>query len=81
MPSLSCTNVSLWVCCKQDEEEEEIDDTIIKPTDAVIVAACTDEEDEYSYLQACNYFWTNMQFLVAFLIYHDEQYTFSQPIC
>ena len=54
MLSLSCINVSFWVCCKQDDEEEEIDDMIIKPTDAVIVAACTDEEDEYSYLQACN---------------------------
>ncbi|KAJ6799991.1 periodic tryptophan protein 1-like protein isoform X2 [Iris pallida] len=34
-----------------DEEEDEIEDLIIKTSDAVIVSACT-TEDEYSYLEA-----------------------------
>lgn len=40
---------------QDDDEEGEVDDLIIKPTDGVIVSACTDEEDEYSFLQVSIY--------------------------
>nr|AIZ68146.1 WD40 repeat-like superfamily protein [Ornithogalum saundersiae] len=64
---------------KDEDEEEEIDDMIIKPTDGVIVAACTDEEDEYSYLQVSIYEETEDGEPNMFT--HQEKVLSAFPLC
>lgn len=62
-----------------DEDEEELDDIIIKPTDAVIVCACTEVEDEYSYLQVSIYEETEDG--VPNIFAHQEKILSAFPLC
>ncbi|ONK81248.1 uncharacterized protein A4U43_C01F26960 [Asparagus officinalis] len=64
---------------KDDDEDEEIDDMVIKPTDAVIVSACTDEEDEYSYLQVSIY--EESEDGESNMFTHQEKILSAFPLC
>ncbi|KAJ6845435.1 periodic tryptophan protein 1-like protein isoform X2 [Iris pallida] len=71
-----------------DEEEDEIEDLIIKTTDAVIVSACT-TEDEYSYLEASSFFMEEIMVSVyeeseggePNMYTHQEKILSAYPLC